>query len=257
MTAPTTAPTTNAIKSGVITNLDATPIVRPNVGNVGGRLMRYVATATPAASQATSDLIRMVRVPSNVIIQKVALLFDTAPGSSGAILDIGVWYSDSPTDGTNVGNLPPASGTANTAISSSFFAYQFNCQGFYPSVTSGVFTKPTDGTTIVGAVGPVDLTYANAANVSSITDGTYIPSQSYLPLWQAIANSLAAQTTPVGLFTQTSIQPHFQTASAGASVYVRSDDPGGYFDICVQYTTTGVTTNKLLTMFVDAVAPGA
>src|SRR5258708_7026279 len=122
MTAPVTAPTTNAIKSGVITNLDASPIVRPSVGQVGGGVQRYISTATPAASQATSDLIRMVRIPSNAIVQKVALLFDTAPGSSGAILDIGLWYSDSSTDGTgttNVANL--------TAISSAFFAYQFNC----------------------------------------------------------------------------------------------------------------------------------
>ncbi len=251
--ATTTAPTTNLLKSGVITNLDATPIIRPNVGNVGGRLMRYVATATPAASQATSDLIRMVRLPSNVIVQKVGILFDTAPGSSGAILDIGVWYGDDTRDGTNVGNA------ANlTAISSSFFAYQFNCQGFYPSVTSGVFTKPTDGTTIVGAIGPVDLTFANANNGGSVTDGVYIPSQSYLPIWQAMANSIALQTTPTGAFTvATGPQPHFATASAGATVYVRSDDPGGFFDIGVQYTTTGVTTNKLLTMFVDAFAPGS
>lgn len=247
---PNAAPTTNAIKSGVITNLDATPIIRASVGNVGGVLQRYIATATPAASQATSDLIRMVRVPSNAIIQKVALLFDTAPGTSGAILDIGVWYPDTTTDGTSVinqGNL--------TAISSAFFAYQFNCQGFYPSVTSGVFTKPTDGTTIVGGVTFVDLTFASTNAV--MTDGVYIPSNSNLPLWQAIANNLAGVTTPVGAFTQTSQQAHFNTPSAGASVYVRSDDPGGYLDICIQYTTTGVTTNEKLTMVVDLIAPGA
>ncbi len=254
-----TAPTTNAIKSGVITNLDASPILRPSVGNVGGVLQRYVATATPAASQATTDLIRMVRIPSNAIVQNVALLFDTAAGSSGAILDIGVWYSDagsasgSTPDGTsmqgNAGNL--------TAISSAFFADKFNCQNFYPSVTSGVFTKPSDGTTIASSIGPVSLTYANANNADSVTDGVYLPSQSYLPIWQAMANSIALQTTPTGAFTKTTQQAHFNTASAGASVYVRSDDPGGFFDICIQYTTTGVTTNQLLTLFVDIIAPGA
>ncbi len=125
-------------------------------------------------------------------------------------------------------------------------------------MTSGVFTKPSDGTTIASSIGPVSLTYANANNADSVTDGVYLPSQSNLPIWQAMANSIALQTTPTGAFTvATGPQPHFATASAGAVVYVRSDDPGGFFDIGIQYTTTGVTTNQKLTMFVDVIAPGA
>jgi hypothetical protein len=248
MTAPATAPTT-AVKSNIVTNLDATPIVRPSAGSGGfGRVQRAIARITPAASAATSVLHRMVRIPSNCIVNKVAVLFDTAAGSSGFIGNIGLWYSDAQ-DGTslvNVGNL--------TAISSSFFAYQFNMQNFYPSVTSGVFTKPSDGTTIASAINFVDLTFGNAAG--ALTDGQYLPSQSGLPIWQAVSNSLALQTTPVGAFTATSLNGQFTVASAGGSVYVQGQDPGGFFDVGVQLTTTGVTANQVFSMMVEITVPG-
>ncbi len=226
MTAPVTAPTT-ATLSNVLTNLDATPIVRAAPGQVGGRVVRYVSTITPTASQATSVLNRMVRIPSNAIVTNVRACVDATGGTTP--INIGVWYSDDTRDGTNVGNAGNL-----TAISSAFFA----------SVLS-----------LGSVVTPTDYTFNNAAG--AFTDGQYIPSQSYLPIWQAIANSLALQTTPVGAFTASAIAPHFQTASAGASVYVRSDDPGGFFDICVQLTSTGSSSNVKLTLQVDIIAPGS
>jgi hypothetical protein len=90
----------------------------------------------------------------------------------------------------------------------------------------------------------------------AFTDANYIPSQSNNPIWLAIANLLALQTTPVGAFTSSSQAPHFQTASAGGSVYVRSDDPGGYFDIGVQLTSPGSAANQPFTMYVDVTDPG-
>ncbi len=239
MTAPVTAPTT-AVKSNVITNLSAGNVVRSSAGAGGpGRINRMVATITPGASQATSGLLRMVRIPSNAIVQKVAVIFDALPGTT--IFDCGLWYSDNANDGTspiNAGNL--------TAISSAFFASVL-------TATTYTYVPGTDPAG-VGVSAPVDITFA--ACTLAFTDANYVPSQSVYPIWQAVANLLALQTTPVGAFTKTSQQAHFNTASAGGSVYVRSDDPGGFFDIGIQYTTTGVTANQPLTMFVDVLSPG-
>ncbi len=238
MTAPVTAPTTNLLKSGVITNLDATPIVRSSFAVSAGGLIRYVGTVTPAASQATTDLIRIVRIPSNLCVQRVAVILDTAVTTLTG--NVGLWYSDSTTDGTNIGNAGNL-----TAISSAFFA------SVLPMATFS-YVVGTDPANVIGLSAPVDITFA--ASSLAFTDANYVPSQMGNPIWLAVANLLALQTTPVGAFTQTSQQAHFNTASAGASVYVRSDDPGGFFDICFQETTTGSSANKAFTMIVDGVA---
>lgn len=240
MTAPATAPT-SAVSSSVITNYDAFPIVRPNAGNGGASVVQRIqATITPAASQAVTVLSRIVRVRSNAIINKVAVILDSAATTLTG--NVGIWYSDT-NDGTN-----PANQGNLTAISSAFFAYQLAMATF-------TYLPGTDPANVVGLSAPVDITFAAAT--LALTDGNYVPSQSGYPLWQAIANLLALQTTPVGAFTNSSQAPHFNTASAGGSVYVRSDDPGGFFDICLQLTTTGSVANKALTMMVDFTQPGA
>jgi uncharacterized RmlC-like cupin family protein len=238
MTAPVTAPT-SSVKSNVITNYDASPIVRPSSGAGGrGRVERYQATITPAASQATTVLSRMVRIRSNAIVSRVAIILDTAATTLTG--NVGVWYSDQ-NDGTGVinqGNL--------TAISSAFFASVLAMATFS-------YNPGTDPANVVGLSAPVDVTFA--ASSLAFTDANYVPSQSVNPIWLAIANLLALQTTPVGAFTSSSQAPHFQTASAGASVYVRSDDPGGFFDIGIQLTSTGSAANVPVTMYVDVVDP--
>lgn len=249
MTTPATAPTSSA-KTTVITNLDAQPIVRPAGGPYNmSRLQRIIGTITPGASQATSVLSRLVRIPSNGIIQRVAILLDAAATTLTG--NVGLWYSDSAYDGTSIinqGNL--------TAISSSFFAYELVMAAFYPaqSGAAGHATEPGDGTVVQLGQGPVDITFANAGG--ALTDGQYLPSQSNFPIWQAVANSLALQTTPVGAFTNSTQTNVFNTASAGGSVYVRSVDPGGFFDICLQLTSTGSVANVKTTLFVDIAVPG-
>lgn len=236
MTAPATAPTTQTL-SNIITNLDATPIVRARAGRgAPGRLLRQSATITPTASQAVSVLNRMCRVPSNAVINRVSILLDAAATTLTG--NVGVWYSDDVDDGTsgiNAGNL--------TAISCAFFCYQL------AMATFGALPGTNPSNTVGLGGGPIEVTFANSTG--AMTDGQYLPSNSRLPLWQAVANNLALQTTPVGAFCSSSQQPHFGTASAGGSVYVRSDDPGGYFDICLQLTTTGSAANVAVTMFVD------
>jgi hypothetical protein len=235
MTAPATAPTTS-VKSSVITNLDASPLVRASAGQgAPGRLIRTVGLAVAPINMATSNMLRLVRIPSNCIVLCVRLMLDTAPSTSltGAV---GLWYSDSTTDGTSVinqGNL--------TAISSAFFL---------PATVITTWNTPSGVATVTSTGAPIDITFANAGG--AYTDGQYIPSNATKPIWQAVATSLALQTTPVGAFTNSAIDTHFQTASAGASVYVRSDDPGGYFDICYQETTTGNNTGAInMTAIVD------
>jgi hypothetical protein len=240
MTAPVTAPTT-ATNSGIITNLDATPIIRATSGfGAAGALQRAVGTITPTASQATSVLNRLVRIPSNAIVHRVAIICDTAPTTLTG--NIGLWYSDTSTDGTGTANV------ANlTAISSAFFASALAMATF-------LYLPGTDPSNTIGLSAPVDVTFA--AQTLLFTDANYVPSQAVFPIWQAVANLLALQTTPVGAFTQTSQQAHFNTPSAGASVYVRSDDPGGYFDVCLQLTSTGSGANVKVTCMVDYINPG-
>ncbi len=239
MTSPATAPTTST-KSAVITNLDATPLVRATAGAGSvGVVSRQWGMAVAPINMATSNMLRLVRIPSNAIVQCVRLMLDTAPSTSltGAV---GLWYSDSTGDGTslvNQGNL--------TAISSAFFL---------PATVITTWNTPSGTATVTSSGAPVDITFANAAG--GYTDGQYIPSQAQYPIWQAVANSLALQTTPVGAFTKSAIDSNFGTASAGGSVYVRSTDPGGYFDICYQETTTGVNTGAInMSCFVDFIVP--
>lgn len=239
MTAPATAPTT-ATSSGVITNLNASPPVRQTFGSGGaGRLTRLIGQITPTASQATSVLNRLVRIPSNCYLHKVAIILDAAATTLTG--NIGLWYSDSTTDGTSTGNAGNL-----TAISSAFFAYQLPMATF-------TYLVGTDPANVVGLSAPVDVTFAAAT--LALTDANYVPSQMGNPIWQAVANLLALQTTPVGAFTSSAQAAHFNTASAGGSVYVRSDDPGGFFDIGLQLTTTGSGANVKLTCLVDIVEP--
>lgn len=236
MSSPVTAPLTT-VKSNVITNLDASPLVRPSAGGGAAALVhRQIATITPAASQATSVLDRMCRIPSNAVGVRVYLLWDAATTTSTT--NVGLWYSDSTTDGTSVinqGNL--------TAISSAFFASVIAMATF-------AAVPGTDPSNTIGLGGGfIEVTFMNSGG--AFTDGQYLPSQLGNPIWLAVANSLALQTTPVGAFTSAAIAPHFQTASAGGSVYVRSDDPGGYFDVCLQFTSTGSSANQKVTMMVE------
>jgi hypothetical protein len=242
MTAPATAPTT-ATKSTVITNLDATPPVRATAGKGGfGILHRAQGTITPAASQATSVLNRMVRIPSNAVVTRVSIIADAAATTLTG--SVGLWYSDSANDGTSIlnqGNL--------VAISSAFFAATL-------AMATYAYVPGTDPAATIGLSAPVDISFANSGG--AYTDGQYLPSQSALPIWQAVSNSLVLQTTPVGAFCLATGGPSgaFTRASAGAVVYVQGTDPGGFFDICIQLTSTGSAANVAVTLFADFVTPG-
>jgi hypothetical protein len=216
----TTAPTapTTATKTTVITNLDALPAVRPTAGQGGATVVyRSVGVGTIAINQATSALSRLVRIPSNAIVQSVKIVLDAAPSTS-LVGNFGLWFSDA-NDGTsaaNQGNL--------TAISSAFFADTITITTFNVGVTT--------------PFAPVDITFGNSGGTNY--DGVYLPSQAINPIWQAVYNSLVGLTTnAAGAFTTASGQHYIP---GGASTM---GDPGGFFDICFQATSTGVNTSAV------------
>ena len=236
MTAPDTAPT-SSVKSSIITNLDASPrVITTSGAGATGRYVRRIGVYTPAAAQATSVLARLVRIPSNAVVQSVAVLFDASVTTF--TFNCGLWFSSNTNDGTSQGNAGNL-----TAISSAFFAYQIVGAGFYnaQSGAAGHTTNPTDGTTIQMADTFVDITFANAGG--AMTDGQYLPSNSNLPIWQAVYNNLLLQGTnganAVGAFT------------SATGVFSVTTDPGGFFDVCIQLHATGSAANQKFTMRVD------
>ena len=215
-TAPT-APTTN-VKGTVITSLDATPPVRTTAGSgAPSGVYRVVGVNTFAINHATSALVRFVRIPSNAIVQSVKVALDAAPSTS-LVGNFGLWFStgDDGTSVSNRGNL--------TAISSAFFADTITFTTFNVGVTT--------------PFAPVDITFGNSGGTNY--DGVYLPSQAVNPIWQAVYNSLVGLTTnAAGAFTTASGQHYIPNGGSTMT------DPGGYFDIGCQLTSTGVNTSAV------------
>ncbi len=79
------------VNSTWITNAVATPKVATS-SNVGaGRLFEASSVATVSATQASGDIIRLVRVPSNARISEV--LLSTGDATTAGAIDIGVYQT--------------------------------------------------------------------------------------------------------------------------------------------------------------------
>lgn len=92
------------LKSAAITNLDATPPVRPSAGREGGvdRLYTVVGKAGPTTDAATTGgILRMVRIPSNACVKSIMYAQDA--DTTTASFDCGLYFSDA-ADGTSVSN---------------------------------------------------------------------------------------------------------------------------------------------------------
>lgn len=151
------------LKSTAITNLDATPPVRPTAGGEGGSSVLYsiIGIAGPTTDAATTGgVLRMVRLPSNAIVQKVSYCQKAA--TTTANFSFGIYYSDT-ADGTTPPNV---AGTA-TAIMSTLFG-------------SAIDTH--------AATTWVDTTFANTSG--------FLPTDTVLPLWHAANSTLT--TDPGG-----------------------------------------------------------
>lgn len=103
--------------SPAITSLNATPAVRKSAGfGAPGTLITVVGTSAALTTAFTAGgIIRLVRVPSNAMIQEVS--WGVAAATTTFDADVGVYYSNA-YDGTTPTNVA----AADTAIDADFFA---------------------------------------------------------------------------------------------------------------------------------------
>lgn len=200
---------TSSVKSTIITGLDATPIVRPTYGQGGaGRNVIAKSTIQAGATDATTVAYRMVRVPTNSIIKTVRVSLElnggTATTFSGAC---GLLFSDT------------FDGTVNLN------------QGVLTPFSSACFAIASDAKATNTAW--LDITFANAANGSSVTDGFYLPGSTDLPIWLAIT-----QGSPGPLQTQGAWAGVGATSGSTMQSYHLTQDPGGFFDLFWQPSST-------------------
>lgn len=136
-----------ALKTTVITNLDASPPLRPTSGFGGsGRVEHVDGVITTTTGKTSGSTYRMARVPSNAIIKDIKAWLDAAATTLTG--DIGVYYS-SAGDGTSTGNT-------GLVIDADFFA---------SAVALGAVVTKTEYST---------------------ESGTYTGAKRKQPLWQAV-----------------------------------------------------------------------
>ena len=105
------------IKSSVITNWDATPVVNPNTG-VGGRAIAKsldgVCAVAAVPVQSAKSVYRIARMPTMIIPKSIIIATDTAldTGTHALVMDFNIAFSDSTTDGTPAAFLPASAGEA-------------------------------------------------------------------------------------------------------------------------------------------------
>lgn len=101
------------LKSLPITNLDTAPPIQNTSGEGGPGYLRHASSfITITAAASITSTYRMIRLPSNAKLKQV--LFESEAQGAGT-LDISVYYSDAPNDGTapaNSGLVVPTTGAA-------------------------------------------------------------------------------------------------------------------------------------------------
>lgn len=211
---------TTFTNSGLIAGIDNSPFVRSTAGQgASGRIVTQTAWVQLGATDATTVVYRMIRVPTFAVIKKVSVGIELNGGTATTFTgSIGLYWSDA---GTQVDGTPaPYVGSA-TPASAAFFAYQLAMAGF------------------TSATGLSDVTFRNVAG-NSVTDGFYVPSASYQPLWLALASG-GAQGVTSGV-PKNGLNGNFSGQGAVSSntnpFYQISSDPGGMLDICINPTTT-------------------
>ena len=80
------------VKSTWITNATATPVTFTDAAESVGVMKEAASVATVSATQASGDVIRMVRVPSNARISEVLLC--TGDATTAGAINIGVWKTE-------------------------------------------------------------------------------------------------------------------------------------------------------------------
>lgn len=142
------------LKSTSITNLDATPPLRPTAGQGGGAAILYDITekcGPTTSGDTTGGVLRMIRLPSNAIIKQILLTQNVA--TTTATFDVGIDYSDNANDKQAVNNFVSGTPLANTLFASGYDSH----------------ASP--------AAGWVDVTFLNTSG--------YLPVDTLTPIWQA------------------------------------------------------------------------
>ncbi len=137
--------------STAITSLNASPAVRTSAGFGGAGLLRSIVGGTAALTTGNTagGILRMVRLPSNALVQQVS--WGVTASTTTFDCDVGVYYSNA-YDGTTTANVL----AADTAIDADRFA------------------------------SAVDMHTASTAGWLPITfeAGIFLPAMTLQPLWQ-------------------------------------------------------------------------
>ncbi|HXC76790.1 MAG TPA: hypothetical protein VNU19_07050 [Candidatus Acidoferrum sp.] len=241
------AQATSFAKSVQLTVLDQNVFTATNRLTSGrgglGRQVRQSATVITGTTDASTLFYRMVRVPTIAFITKVAISLEpgtattTLPTMTTFSINVGMWASDAPSpgDGTSAWMLD----YTTLAISDSFFALAY---------AASALTAAT----------PTDITFQNFAG-GGVTDGFYVPSASFYPLWDAVQNGGALRTSVAGYVEQTQGKGYSSSTSApwtspanGGTVLPAAGDPGGFVDIGYRNSSTmSVAAALSVTMYVD------
>ncbi len=86
------------LKSGVITNLDASPMVVNSAGQGGATRLHVIDSAVTVVTAAVSSTYQLVRLRSNAVVKHLYIKLDATAVEFDA--DIGCYYSTAVGDGT-------------------------------------------------------------------------------------------------------------------------------------------------------------
>lgn len=210
--------TVEILKSVVITNLDAQPIVTATSGEgASGDLdvQSDNVAHTSAFGSAQGNASRQCRFPVQAKVKHVYIYGKGLDSNATEALavDINVSFSDSATDGTPVGAQSQIPQSGLTGAITTLAAYS-NPNKMFGSAYAIVANS--------GAVKYTEVTYQN----------TYTPALALQPMWAVMGstgNATAAPFNAGGGFAQ-----------QGGSNQI--DNPGGFFDLLIVTTATTAST---------------
>lgn len=162
----------STLKSAVITNLDASPLIIPTAGEGAAGFLKLIDDyLSPLTADTTSSSYRLCRFPTNAKVKNFSIYSAVATAGSA---DINVIFSDSTDDGTQASlqNMIPTS--ALTGATTTIASYTSPNQLFGAAQSITALTEPTN------------YTFA----------GIFTPAMSVEPLWAA----LGFTTDPNGYF---------------------------------------------------------
>lgn len=209
--------TVEILKSGVITNLDAQPIIVATSGEgaFGSENVQSDNVAhTSAFGSATGNASRQCRFPVTAKVKHVYVYGKGIDSNATAAcaVDINVAFSDSTTDGTPVGAQAQIPASGLTGAVTTLAAY---------SSPNKMFGSSYVVEANAGAVKFTEVTYLN----------TFTPVMANAPMWANLGGTGAATAAPFaagGGFAQ-----------QGGSGQI--DNPGGYLDLLLVVAATATT----------------